>query len=66
VAAGVLVTRGNATGADLGVGDFRYLLEYEIPSWPAASCKLCQAGVPVNTRYAHGADYMARLGRSSP
>jgi orotate phosphoribosyltransferase len=66
VAAGVLMTRGNATSADVGVVDFRYLLEYQIPSWPAATCKLCQAGVPINTRYAHGAEYLARLGRASP
>jgi orotate phosphoribosyltransferase len=65
VAAGVLVTRGNATGVDMGVADFRYLLEYRIPSWPAATCALCRAGVPVNTRYAHGAEYLARLQQAS-
>jgi hypothetical protein len=37
-----------------------YLLEYRIPAWPAAACKLCQASVPINTRYAHGREYLAR------
>lgn len=30
-----------------------------IPSWPAADCRLCREGVPVNTQYAHGADFLA-------
>jgi orotate phosphoribosyltransferase len=61
VGAGVLVTRGNCAAADLGVDQWRYLLEYRIPSWPAADCKLCQQGVPINTQYAHGKEYLARL-----
>jgi orotate phosphoribosyltransferase len=64
VGAGALVTRGNATSAALGTADCRFLLEYSIPSWSAAACKLCQQGVPINTRYAHGADYLAKLGRA--
>src|ERR671928_232249 len=31
VGAGVLVTRGNCSAADLGVDQWRYLLEYRIP-----------------------------------
>ena len=65
MADGAPVTRGNATSADVGVDDFRYLLEYKIPSWPATNCQLCQQGVPVNMRRAHGAEYLAKLGRSS-
>ena len=59
MAAAAIITRGNAKPADCGVTDLRYLLEYEIPSWPAAECPLCKAGVPVNTHYAHGADFLA-------
>jgi orotate phosphoribosyltransferase len=59
VAVGALVTRGNVGAAGLGVADFVYLLEYLIPAWPAADCPLCRAGVPVNTRYAHGQDFLA-------
>lgn len=60
--AGAIVTRGNAKPADCGVTDLRYLLAYEIPSWPAIGCPLCKAGVPVNTQYAHGAEFVAAHG----
>ncbi len=57
-----LCTRGNATPADLGCADFAFLAAIEIPSWPASECELCREGVPVNTRYAHGADFVAARG----
>jgi orotate phosphoribosyltransferase len=59
VGAACLVSRGNVGAAGLGLERFAYLLEYKIPAWPESECKLCQAGVPVNTRYAHGSDYLA-------
>ncbi len=59
VGAACLVSRGNVAAAGLGVSRYLYLLEYKIPAWPAAGCPLCQAGVPVNTRYAHGREYLA-------
>jgi orotate phosphoribosyltransferase len=55
-----LVSRGNVDAGGLGVDRFVYLLEYKVPAWPAEGCPLCQAGVPVNTRYAHGSEYVAR------
>lgn len=55
--AACLVTRGNVT--DIGA-PFRYLLECKLPAWPEKDCELCRTGVPVNTRYAHGADFMSR------
>jgi orotate phosphoribosyltransferase len=58
IAIAALVHRGNVDAAALGVSDYRYLLEYDIPDWPAAECPLCKAQVPVNTRYAHGQDYL--------
>jgi orotate phosphoribosyltransferase len=58
-----LVSRGNVDAAGLGLERFVYLLEVKIPAWPAAECELCQAGVPINTRYAHGTDYLARHAR---
>lgn len=64
VGAGALISRGNTTAADLGVNDARWLLEVEIPSWPASECELCRRGVPINTRYAHGKEYLASPGRS--
>ncbi|HWG43780.1 MAG TPA: phosphoribosyltransferase family protein [Gemmataceae bacterium] len=59
VGAACLVSRGNVDAAGLGVEQFVYLLEHKIPAWPADGCRLCQAGVPVNTRYAHGREYLA-------
>jgi hypothetical protein len=56
---GALCTRGNAAPGAVGCDDFVYLAEIRIPSWPAAECQLCTTGVPVNTRYAHGADFVA-------
>jgi orotate phosphoribosyltransferase len=58
VAAGALVTRGNVQADGLGVTEFVYLLEHLIPAWPANQCPLCRSGVPINTNYAHGADFL--------
>jgi orotate phosphoribosyltransferase len=66
VAVAALCTRGNAGPADVGSDDFVYLVEIEIPSWPAADCRLCREGVPVNTRYAHGADFLAAQRAAGP
>lgn len=60
IGTGCLVSRGNVTQDELGLGQFAYLLEYQIPAWPEAACPLCRAGVPINTRYAHGGDFLAR------
>lgn len=62
VVVGALCTRGNAGPDDLGCETVATLCEISIPSWPAAECKLCEEGVPVNTRYAHGADFVAAQG----
>lgn len=61
-AAAAYVSRGNVDAAGLGVAPFRFLFEERIPAWPAAACELCARGVPVNTRYAHGAEYVAAAG----
>jgi orotate phosphoribosyltransferase len=61
VAAGTLVNRGNVGAKEIGVENLVYLLEYKIPAWPAANCPLCRDGVPVNTQYAHGKDFLASL-----
>jgi orotate phosphoribosyltransferase len=59
VIVGALCTRGNAGPGDLGCDRIACLCEISIPSWPAAECQLCHDGVAVNTRYAHGADFVA-------
>jgi orotate phosphoribosyltransferase len=58
-AVGALCTRGNAGPGAVGADDFAYVTEVEIASWPASECDLCKRGVPINTQYAHGADYVA-------
>jgi len=52
------VDRGNSP--DLG-GDwpFRYLLQWKVPSWPESECPLDILSRPVNTRYAHGEEWLA-------
>jgi orotate phosphoribosyltransferase len=64
VGAACLVSRGNVAAAGLGVDRFVYLLEYKIPAWPASACPLCKTGVPINTRYAHGREFLDRQGGS--
>lgn len=61
--AAALVNRGNTDAAGIGVEPFLYLLEYKIPSWPADQCPLCRDRVPINTHYAHGADFLAGRAR---
>jgi orotate phosphoribosyltransferase len=59
IGAAAICTRGNASGeSQIGGNNFQYLLEYKIPAWPAASCELCRTGVPVNTHYAHGLEFV--------
>lgn len=52
------VDRGN--NPDLG-GDFPFvhLLQWKIPSWPESECPPEILARPVNTRYAHGAEWLA-------
>jgi orotate phosphoribosyltransferase len=64
-AVAAIVDRGNVEAADLDVDRYVYLLRHLIPDWPAAECPLCQRGIPVNTRYAHGQDFLDLNGRAS-
>lgn len=54
------VDRGNITAAGLGGFPYRYLLQWKIPSWPEAGTPPEILARPVNTRLAHGADYLAK------
>jgi orotate phosphoribosyltransferase len=58
IAAGAIVDRGNVDAPGLGVPEYVYLIEYDIPDWSAADCPLCKAEVAVNTQYAHGQDFL--------
>ena len=53
------INRGNVYAKELGVETFVFLDEVELPSWPAAGCPLCQSKTPINTQYAHGAEFVA-------
>ncbi len=62
---GCYVDRGNHP--DLG-GEwpFRHLLRWKVPSWPEESCPPEILARPVNTRYAHGAEWLARKKAEPP
>ncbi len=59
VAAATWISRGNVGASDLDVDRYVFLDEVSLPSWPAETCPLCEKGMSVNTRFAHGADYLA-------
>jgi len=63
VAAAAYCSRGNANAATLEVPRFIYLVEFLIPCWPEEKCHLCQSGVPVNTEFAHGLEFVESLKR---
>jgi orotate phosphoribosyltransferase len=50
--------RGALTADRLGVQRLVCLADIRLDSWPREQCPLCRAGVPVNTAYAHGADFV--------
>lgn len=52
------VSRGNVGAEELGMGPYIFLDEVALPSWPATSCPLCAQGKPINTQYAHGAEFL--------
>ena len=49
-------------GALLLEDHFVFLDEIALPAWPGASCPLRAQSVPVNTRYAHGAEFVEATG----
>jgi len=60
VAAASICTRGNTNAGLIGVEHLLCLCEVLIPSWSAAQCQLCSDGVPINTAYAHGKEFVER------
>jgi orotate phosphoribosyltransferase len=54
------VDRGNVTAADMGGHPYRFLLQWKIPSWPEDQTPAESAARPVNTRLAHGVEYLAQ------
>jgi orotate phosphoribosyltransferase len=54
--------RGALAPAQIGVERLIALTDIELDSWPREQCPLCREGVPVNTAYAHGGDFVAAGG----
>ena len=59
VAVATWINRGNVGAEAFGVDHFIALDEVHLPSIPASECPLCASGVPVNTDYAHGREFVA-------
>jgi orotate phosphoribosyltransferase len=57
--AAAVCNRGALIAAQLGVEQLVSLADIKLQSWAAEDCPLCRDGVPVNTDYAHGSDYIA-------
>ncbi len=66
IGAAAYCSRGNTDADGLGVPKFIYLVEFKIPYWPAENCHLCKEGVPVNTEYAHGREFVEQQSRTLP
>jgi orotate phosphoribosyltransferase len=60
VGIGAYIDRGNVTAVDLGGFPYVYLLQWKIPSWPESETPPEILARPVNTRVAHGAEYLAK------
>jgi orotate phosphoribosyltransferase len=54
--------RGALAPEQIGVERLIGLTDIELDSWPREQCPLCREGVPVNTAYAHGGDFVAAGG----
>jgi orotate phosphoribosyltransferase len=61
-AAASVCNRGALAPAQIGVERLIDLTDIELDSWPREQCPLCSEGVPINTAYAHGADFVAAEG----
>jgi orotate phosphoribosyltransferase len=60
--AAAVCNRGSLTPEQLHVEELISLAEIRLQSWPAQDCPLCRSRIPINTHYAHGADYVAAGG----
>jgi orotate phosphoribosyltransferase len=54
--------RGALAPERVGVERLLDLTDIKLDSWPREQCPLCREGVPINTAYAHGADFVAAGG----
>lgn len=55
-----LIAVGSRSAESLGLDEFHSLLEFpEPPMWTPEECPLCRDGVPIYTRFGHGAEFLA-------
>ena len=64
--AAAIVNRGALQARQIGVDELVAITDIRLDSWPPQECPLCAQGVPVNTHYAHGADFVAAGGHWPP
>lgn len=55
-----LVNRGGVLPHDVETEYLYALLDFSLESWPEEECPLCQGGVPINTEFGHGAEFLTR------
>jgi orotate phosphoribosyltransferase len=60
--AAAVCNRNALAPEQIGVERLVGLADIKLDSWPREQCPLCREGVPVNTAYAHGADFLAAGG----
>lgn len=68
VAGGVLWNRAGITSEQLGLEPtppLISLVDEELPSWPAARCRLCERNIPLSTDFGHGDQVVARAARAA-
>jgi orotate phosphoribosyltransferase len=64
--AAAIVNRGALLAGAIGIDELIAITDIRLDSWPREDCPLCAQGVPVNTQYAHGADFVAAGGNWPP
>jgi len=61
VGVGVLANRGKVTIQDVGdVPEIFTLIDVDMKSFPEEKCPLCKKGIPINTEFGKGREYLAR------
>lgn len=64
VAVAAVCNRGNAQSQYVGGVPIFTLLNLEMPTYPEDSCPLCKEGVPINTDFGHGKEFLEKRGGS--
>lgn len=60
--AGIVVNRGGVTAEQVGVPRLISLLQMEEDSYTEEECPLCLRHAPINTKFGHGKEFLARKG----